>query len=154
MNWFAKGYKESLYQLRKKRRRDFFTALFVWFLVPLLFVASLVFICRSYERSIIDNLKTMQVEKLRLQSEQEVLKQSISDLSSRKRISDYAREELGMKYPESDEIVLVMFEESPQSPEKEPSKSTDNEMTRYSRERGEERSLINVLTHFFALYVF
>ena len=154
MNWFSKGYRDSFFELKRKRRRDLFNLLFVWFLVPLLLVACLVFVCRSYERAMIEDLESMQLEKLRLQAEQEDLKQEISDLSSRKRIYRYATEKLRMKYPGPDDIVLVVFEEPADSPEGRPPREEGGRPTDYAMDRNGEGSLINVLTQFFALYVF
>jgi len=153
MNWFSRGYKESLSRLKKKRRRDLFTYLFVWVLAPLLLVFCMIYTCRSHRRSMIQRLEAMQVEKLQLQSEKQELTREIAELSSRKRIFRYATEEMKMKYPDPDEIVLVIFDEEGHSGEwaerEEPPR-----VAGASRERSSDRSLINVMTHFFALYVF
>ncbi len=153
MNWFSKGYKETLEQLRRKRRRDLFTFIFVWFLTPLLAVSILVFTCRSYESSMIWNLEAMQLEKVRLQAERQDLSREIADLSSRKRIYNYATEQLGMKYPEQDEMILVVFDGSAASTVEE-NIEEDGEIASFTGERVQNRSSINILTHFLALYVF
>jgi len=153
MNWFSKGYIETLEQLRKRKRRDLFTFLFVRFLTPLLAVSILVFTCRSYKRAMIRNLEAMQLEKVRLQGEHEELTRAIADLSSRQRIYNYATEKLGMKYPEHDEMVLVVFEGSGAAPG-DGDVDDDDVMANFNGERDRDRSSINILTHFFALYVF
>lgn len=94
----------------------------------------------------------MQLEKLELESRHEELTRSIADLSSRKRIYRYATEKLGMKYPESDDIVLVVDErDAPVTTRSDG--GHDVAEGRNGRERA-AASLTNVITHFFALYVF
>jgi cell division protein FtsL len=153
MNWFSKGYIETLEQLRKRRRRDLFTFLFIWFLTPLLAVSILIFTCRSHKRAMIRNLEEMQLEKVRLRGEHEELMREIADLSSRQRIYNYATEKLGMKYPEQDEMILVLFEGNGDAPG-DGDVDDDGVMTKLSGKRERDRSSINILTHFFALYVF
>ncbi len=153
MNWFSRGYEEYLRRLKRKRRRDLFTYLFVWVLAPLLLVFCMVSTCRSHRRSMIHRLEVMQQEKLQLYGEKQELTRALAELSSRKRIYHYATEKLGMKYPEQDEIILVVFDE-----EKGSDEHADRDqlagMTGNSRDRSSDSSLINVMTHFFALYVF
>ena len=101
----------------------------------------------------IHRLEVMQQEKLQLYGEKQELTRALAELSSRKRIYHYATEKLGMKYPEQDEIILVVFDE-----EKGSDEHADRDqlagMTGNSRDRSSDSSLINVMTHFFALYVF
>lgn len=98
-------------------------------------------------------LEVMQLEKVELQGEHEDLTRIIADLSSRKRICDYATKKLGMRYPEQDEIVLVVFDGDDGSVT-EGEVGNDGATVSSTREMGRGRSSINVLTHFFALYVF
>ncbi len=129
------------------------TLLFVWGLIPLLMVSYCIFGCRSYQMLKIRKLEEMQIEKLRLEAERDELDKSIASLSSRKRIYRYATEELGMRYPDKDEIVLIVFEEDAGNTGKGPVSEINAFAASYGGEK-KERSPINILTHFFALEVF
>ena len=129
------------------------TMFFVWGLIPLLVVSCFVFVCRSYQKIMIRKLEVMQGEKLRLEAERDELNRSIASLSSRKRIYRYATEELGMRYPEKDEIVLIVFEEDAVNSEEKGVSDVSDLAASYGVVR-KDRSPINVLTHFFALDVF
>jgi len=153
MDWFSKGYRETLESLTRKRRRDFFTSLFFGVLIPLLAVTTIVFVCRSQRRTMIGELQELQLEKLQLEAARDELSQAIAVLSSRKRIFHLATEDLGMKYPEHGEVVLVMVGDSGEADGIEGEDRAEPPVA-FDRRGRQEQSTIGVLTHFFAMYVF
>ncbi len=109
MNPYAGAYRRNQAVNRRIRRRSVFSgALFAFFL---LFIASCILVGkRTVGQQLLNEVQNLKVERKRLITEQSIYMSRKQEFLSRERIIAYARERLGLDFPEPGQVQWVRME--------------------------------------------
>ncbi len=109
MNPYAGAYKRNQVVNRRIQRRTAFSgALFAFFL---LFLASCVLVCkRTVGQQLLIEVQNLKSERKRLITEQSIYLSRKQEFLSRERIIAFARERLGLDFPEPGQVRWVRLE--------------------------------------------
>jgi hypothetical protein len=111
MNPYAGAYRRNQAVNRRIHRRSVFSgAMFTFFL---LFIASCILVGkRTVGQQLLNEVQSLKVERKRLITEQSIYMSRKQEFLSRERIIDFARERLGLDFPEPGQVQWVRMEKA------------------------------------------